>query len=482
MMAPDNLFNVYVTHVVDTIDCNDKPNFCNIIFWGQKPKDRSIAAKLEENIAACSFHSLPSPTLTDLKRDKLYCVQVNNSWLRASVDQFVFDRIGMLEVFCVDYGSIQNVPLGFLRLIPQNADFVRTCPPLASKFLLADVVIAKGPLGKEPVRQYLMRQIANKTVQVLSLGQHEDFEGVRVYFNNQLVAKQLVDNQLVVSAATYLKALQDPLPNQSSTSSGRSSPRNSAELSLGTRHLDLIQVKAIGDGRSSSMNNQNGGGVCTYLASLLDPDAKQLVMVTNVTNGPERFTVQVKSTHSELQLTILSQKVSAFANSTPKKLNNPVRGTPCIAVSSRDRLFHRGLVTAVEHSMFLNIYFVDYGYNEIVNQDLLYEISSELMSIDLHAIRVSLAGAAQLMDREGISEIFTRMVLNKTFDCQVSENSLPQSVTLFDDTGRPIKDLLAAAAASCHNGRPLFTNLLRFPNSSPAIAPRPSSIKMDVKV
>ncbi|KAK4011675.1 hypothetical protein OUZ56_020794 [Daphnia magna] len=435
-----NYFNVYVTHVVEVIDCQEKPNYCNLIFWGQK--DRILATKMEEQIIACKFDSYPRPMMSDLRKDKVFCALVNNGWLRATISDYTVDRNGELEVFCIDYGYTVMVPMACIKAVPPTSTYISSCHPLATKFLLADVVIQKGPRGKEPVLQYLKRNVENKNVKAVALGIHNDFEGVRVYLNDQLLAKLLVEKYLGTSATTYFDALKEPVPIQRYFSVASLSPpsmvKNTRIPSLG--HAEKPISNALPT--ASSQNKPNP--VKSFTASCLEVNVAHSVVVTFVQNGPQKFVVQCNSPEAVRKLNDISRQLSSYAALNSKTLTKPERGDACIAISCRDKLFHRGVVTQVEDIKFAQVYFVDYGYTELVDLRSMFEIPSELVAVNLLAFRVTLEESAALMTHDGISEAFTRLVLYRNFKCHVSGETIPQSVILVDEAGRSVKDLVLA--------------------------------------
>ena len=106
-------FPIFVTHVGEAEECPERTSHCSIIFWGQK--DRDGMALMQEKLVEISpaLNVQPAPTITDLKKG-CFCIQVNNAWLRARVDDSLAisvgaNMIGLIDVFCVDYGFIQRV-------------------------------------------------------------------------------------------------------------------------------------------------------------------------------------------------------------------------------------------------------------------------------------------------------------------------------------------------------------------------------------
>ena len=106
-------FPIFVTHVGEAEECPERTSHCSIIFWGQK--DRDGMAQMQEKLAdiAPALNVQPAPTISDLKKG-CFCIQVNNAWLRARVDESFtistgVNLIGLIDVFCIDYGYMQHV-------------------------------------------------------------------------------------------------------------------------------------------------------------------------------------------------------------------------------------------------------------------------------------------------------------------------------------------------------------------------------------
>ncbi len=476
-MAESSYFNIFVTHVVDAIDYKDSPSLCNLIFCGQKNRD--VALKLEEQIKACSFDTSPEPTLSDLKKEKIFCVLLNNIWVRAEFHEIAKDSFGYyMDVFCIDYGSIQSIPLNFCRVIPPGARSIAdiNCnPPLASKFLLADVLIANGPKGKESALLYLKQHMENKIVKAVPLGVHNGFEGVRVYLNDQLVAKLLVDNHIGKAATTYITALQTPVPTKRIFFVESVTP------------LEPHAAKNFPTRKSSSICSTRSlftppiNGNLSYTQSFLEANGTHFVTVTDVHNGPAKFAVQRKSPEAEESMNIISKQLSNYTDQNPKPLTVTSHGTPCIAVSGRDKQFHRGLITSsANDGQYFRVYFVDQGYTDLVPINFLFEIPPALVMLELLAIRVGLDEAESLFIHNGVSQIFTKLVLNKTFRCKVVDPSIPQTVVLIDANGRSVKDLVLDCLNHPNAVRSVLS--LNIQQVSAPASPNPALIRADLKV
>ena len=138
------------------LDSSFQPNYCNLILWGQKHPARMVQIDNSiKNLEPTFGLSKTFVTLTALKEknEKILCAEVNGKWVRAVPLTTVLDGDGLLEIDCIDIGIKQLAPLSFLRSIPPDEDFLRSTPPLADRYVLADVVVEKNIKAKEPAIQ-----------------------------------------------------------------------------------------------------------------------------------------------------------------------------------------------------------------------------------------------------------------------------------------------------------------------------------------
>jgi hypothetical protein len=119
----------------------------------------------------------------------------------------------------------------------------------------------------------------------------------------------------------------------------------------------------------------------SYKASYLKLNVIHTVTVTFVKNGPQHFVIQRSNSYDVENLKRLSKELAEFANHNSRTLVNVNPGNPCIAKSSRDQLFHRGMITIVEDMWYAQVYFVDHGYYELVDLQSVFEIPTKLFSI-----------------------------------------------------------------------------------------------------
>ena len=135
-----------------------------------------------------TLNSSPPATFAQVKGDQICCVRLNSIWVRAKPVGNL-DVHGAVPVLFIDTGERYAASLQFVRLLPMDAHYLRNIPPLASRFLLADVVVGDCVKDKEPTVQYLKLALRNKKVKAVTLGVHDSLEGVRLYLDNNLLAR-----------------------------------------------------------------------------------------------------------------------------------------------------------------------------------------------------------------------------------------------------------------------------------------------------
>jgi tudor domain-containing protein 1/4/6/7 len=204
---------VHVTHIDDSVRGRQGP--C-VYFWGIT-HDRSLYLLMEKYLE-CIRHYLeakPPPPLNLNLLDRVCCVLINHQWHRARVPQPELSHEGTIDVICIDSGVIHAVPLALVR----NLDFpgieakhVREWPPLATKYMLADVVAPKGRKSashwSEPAMQFLKVHVENRDWKAEPMGMYGEYQVVRLLDGkNQLLATIMIQQGLGVAAQTYHEAV-----------------------------------------------------------------------------------------------------------------------------------------------------------------------------------------------------------------------------------------------------------------------------------
>ncbi|EFX87075.1 hypothetical protein DAPPUDRAFT_235975 [Daphnia pulex] len=158
----------------------------------------------------------PPLNVNELDNKQICCVLINKEWHRARVPESKLSPLGTLQVFCVDSGKTYSLPLSFVRTVMDlagiEADHIRQWPPLATKFILADLVGPRGPgSGSQwsiPAMFFLKTHLENRTWKAVPLGIYAGHQGVRLFDSeNKLFVASMIKVELGVPSQTYQDAL-----------------------------------------------------------------------------------------------------------------------------------------------------------------------------------------------------------------------------------------------------------------------------------
>ena len=467
---------VYVTHVDDSITGRQGP--C-LYFWGQK--NRSLYIQIEnylKSLAPILHSSSPLKNLCGLDEQKL-CALIDGKWLRIKITEPLKFDAGCIEVFCLDLGEVKCINFGFIRSIPKvpgskesefGCDF-KDVEPLADKFILADVIPSRGQ-WTESAMIFLKENVVNYFWKAVSLGVFSGYHGVRLYNQSQvLLATTMIERNFGLPTQTYKLTpstgtdvqsylhMSPLFSSSTSTATERSISHRVPSFPplIMTPPTSLPIVPSFASARfpppfykdcSRDLPPFKRPAFCNplisnksqraYVASEIRTGVIQEVVVTNVENGFQRFTVQLKD--AQYGLDLLRAKIDSLEL---KPMKEHARGAPCIAIYSQDQQPHRGLITVVE-DLSCKIYYIDYGNSESLDKHSIYEIPDELVRIKLYACRVSLADTEELdqFNTETVSDIFSVLVLGKQFQCQTVGDEIFQKVTLHNASGFNMRDVL----------------------------------------
>ena len=495
---------VHFTHVEDGLQARQEPH---LTLWGQK--DRSTFLQLENTLDVLFpfFEAKPPPTDLQANSGQIILVLINNALVRGRVVHTTCRLNGIVDVFCIDLGSVKSVPQAFIRALDiasasAESVFVAQCQPLAQKFVLADVV---SPLDLWPDNaiSYAKAFLVNQSRKVCLLGNHGGAMEVRLYSNENVpLAQTMIECGMGIAAplkvpmvepsgASFLSSnftrpvlqanLSARVPSQNlssridqyhsmkhfpppitSTGDQLQLPTPSSMHVCSTRSISqLINHSAIyrdvpvtptpPSTMSSTVSRTSSAAASSgrsYIASEMKLGMKYDVIVTNIEDGVRKFSVQLKQ--SEVELQELRRKLDSVQL---RLMMNPSRGKPCLALFSQDQLLHRGLITNCYEDK-CSVYYIDYGNVEFLDSRYIFEIPDELVDIKLLANRVTLADSDDLEHLNGVAEAFASIVPAKVFKLEVVDVDRPQKVFLYDELGRSVKDLIISALGSL-----LFKNL-----------------------
>lgn len=455
---------VHVTHIDDSVRGRQGP--C-VYFWGIT-HDRSLYLLMEKYLESIRHYlETRAPPLNLNVLDRVCCVLINHQWHRARVPEPKLSHAGTIDVICIDSGDTHTVPLAFVRTLDipgTEAEHIREWPPLATKFILADMVAPRGPGSRshwsEPAMMFLKVHVENRTWKAAPMGMYGEHQGVRLFdSHNQLLATIMIQQGLGVAAQTYHEALSmcEIMDKQPAFMKPAFNAFSAGSSSITTINNTLPPSFAI---PATYRENHPAFSMArspkpsptpprTFVTNDIPSKGRHDVIVTHIPDGPHKFYVQLKSEASDFMK--LRKKLDSVV---PHAMHGvPKLGTTCIAVSPSDKLFHRGLITAVgdyNNQCTCTVYFADIGTQEPVSIDLICEISDELLIPRLFAYRVSLFGAEEVANLVGLNEIFTALVNSAPYlQVEVMEDDEgKQKVNLYDNTGRSIREVLASILAN----------------------------------
>ena len=205
---------LHVTHVEDSVRGRKGPS---VYFWGFT-HDCSLSLLMDNYIATIQkkLNSKSPPlNVNELDNRQMCCVLINKKWLRARISEPKLSPLGTLQVFCVDNGETLSVPLSSLRTVDiagVEAENIRQWTPLASKFILADIVGSQGTGSANqwsiPAMFYLKTHLENRTWKAVVLGTLAGHQSVRLFNSaNELFVATMVQAKLGVPSQTFQEAL-----------------------------------------------------------------------------------------------------------------------------------------------------------------------------------------------------------------------------------------------------------------------------------
>jgi hypothetical protein len=450
---------------------------------------------LENALGILSQFLLSKPPPADLNAlsGQTVLVVVNNALVRGRLLETTPSPRGLVQVFCIDSGSVQLVPQAFIRTldvasVSPEAMLVAQCQPLAQKYMLADIV-TPHELWPDHVIHYAKAVLENKSWKAHTLGNHGAAIEVRLYDNQNFPLAQtmiqcgmgipapnkvptaetsgvsfpanyfarpvLETNSSAQVAAQTLAARIEQFPQMKHYLPSIASLGNQLQLPTPSAHVastrstspQLINHAAVRHqlyvaptapiAHSSTVGQTSSGR--SYIASEMKLGRPYEVMVTYIEDGVRKFSVQLQEAEEELKE--LRRKLDSVPLRT---MTNPSRARPCLALFSQDQLLHRGLVTACQEDK-CNIYYVDYGNVELRDSRYIFEIPDDLVDIKLLSCRVSLADSEDLDHLDGVAEAFASIATGKIFKLEVNDVDRPQKVFLYDESGRNVKDVIISA-------------------------------------
>lgn len=171
------------------------------------------------------------------------------------------------------------------------------------------------------------------------------------------------------------------------------------------------------------------------------------VYCSYIENGPNLFSVQLKSSEEDLD-----QMMSDLSNIPLKNLSQkPQLGMACIARYSEDKLLYRAVIMNIMLTE-CQVVYVDYGNAEQVKYDDIYEIPQEFLYHSIFAMRFALYGSKELEPvTPEIKAYFRSLVMDHELQLTVMPVDGPmflQYCNLFYN-GHSVLDLLLNKIREC---------------------------------
>lgn len=207
--------SLYITHVDDSPRRRKEPFIC---FWGVPQNRFRILIELFIETIQHSLDTRPPPLyLKELDSNQICCVFINNQWQRARIPDVKLSENGTLDVFCIDTGKLHTIPPNFVRILnfPGNEEEnLRTWAPLATKFLLADIIaphelFSSSHQWSESAMMFLKMHVEKHIWKAILIENYKESQSVRLFgSNNQLLATIMIERKMGVAVKTYIEYMQ----------------------------------------------------------------------------------------------------------------------------------------------------------------------------------------------------------------------------------------------------------------------------------
>ncbi|XP_046657485.1 uncharacterized protein LOC124350712 [Daphnia pulicaria] len=164
------------------------------------------------------------------------------------------------------------------------------------------------------------------------------------------------------------------------------------------------------------------------------------VIISHVAQGPSEFYLQLKSEAGDILE--LREGLSAEIPLPYTGVYEP--GTVCTAVSSVDKLLHRGSIYKPKIGNRCAVFLPDIGIREFVDTLQVFDIPDQLLVAHSFSYRASLFRSEELVGLEGLFDLFSSLVNSVTHLTAevVEECEISQKVNLYDGDGRSLMEIL----------------------------------------
>ncbi|KAK9869541.1 hypothetical protein WA026_003297 [Henosepilachna vigintioctopunctata] len=322
--------------------------------WGQIDKKSSL--EVEQALlgaSVCFDQGQFIPKENTLEVGSLYCAKyVDGKYYRAKITSISPINDGMVEVYFIDYGNKDLIPVSNLRTVECFNGWFNSLPPLSTAFILAEVVCIGGEWNDLIVDQ-ISKEIRYMEHNYIIVAQAIRYYFIKVFVHDIDLGLHLVRQNLMQSTSiqTQEAVLLAMIPR--------------AVPSVAPPNQSLLQYKSF----------------------TLEPHSQHEIYVSYITDGPSHFSVQLKKYESTLAQ--LMREINSIPLKPLEEL--PIPGTVCLAKCVEDNHICRAVVTSEVDSLY-KLFYVDFGNTELVPPENLYQMAFKFIIPKIMAIRLSLAG------------------------------------------------------------------------------------------
>lgn len=178
-----------------------------------------------------------------------------------------------------------------------------------------------------------------------------------------------------------------------------------------------------------------------FKSRVLDVGTMHEVLVSCVEDGPQKFSVQVRSAMEILR------NLMKDINDRPKKplQEPPLPGSVCLGYSEGKVLCRAVVMSVMEHKC--KVYYVDFGHTEVLSYTDIFQLPPEFINPKVLSIRFTLSGLKELNITQEMKDYFKELVSRKSLCLQVRPPEGPPLIQYGDlyDNNVNIKDMLKKA-------------------------------------
>ncbi|XP_034942181.1 maternal protein tudor-like isoform X2 [Chelonus insularis] len=340
----------------------------------------------------------------------------------------------------IDYGNFEVVHRTQIRLLEcHNIGLkLQILPPIAFEFPLTKVVPFNNVWSRcivEHVKNIL--RYNEHPVVVTTYGNRQIFT---LYFNGIDFSEYLTQNQMALPApfehVQSFRLVNNLAMNQSTVSmSSRQQPHDiPPELHTNNNYIPknrpakLVAPPKIESHPENWRKPQQkismrpppaisprSQDIPAFKSRTLEKGSIHKVVVSDVDDGPLKFSVQLESCAQELETLMKS------INSLPLKplSEPPIPSSACLGRFSQDKRLRRAVVSAVNDTLQAKVFYVDFGNQETLGHTDIYEIPPQYANPPLLSVRFILSGVRDLTVTKEMKEYFKELVLGKSLTLKV---------------------------------------------------------------